>query len=75
MHTNTVEGVWSQLKYLSKDFSGITFSLLEQLETCGIKSEDYLNDFICYYLFLRYCRRKQMSNTQKENYLTSIIKI
>ena len=53
IHINTVESFWSQIKYLSKDFSGINFNLLDNLVSKGISARDLLNDLICYYLFLR----------------------
>ena len=51
-HTNTVEGLWSQIKRLSNNFAGLNFSILENIEKEGIQSEDYINDLLCYYLFL-----------------------
>ena len=57
-HTNTVEGLWGQIKRLSNNFSGLNFNILENVEKDGIKSEDYINDWLCYFLLLRDLKRK-----------------
>ena len=60
-HTNTVEGLWSQIKRLTKNFSGITFSMVEKLESNGVNIKNYFDAWICYALFLR--------NVEKNKYL------
>ena len=50
-HTNTVEGLWSCLKRLSNQFSEITFDTLDKLEKGGKNPSDYIDDWICYFLF------------------------
>ena len=64
-HTNTVEGLWDQIKGLSNNFAGLNFSILENIEKEGIQSEDYINDWLCYYLFLRDLKRKTFSENDK----------
>lgn len=39
-HTNTVEGLWSRIKRLCNDFSGITFNLLDKVEKRDINPKD-----------------------------------
>ena len=51
-HTNIIEGLWSCLKRLSNHFSGITFETLGKLEKEGKNPSDYIDDWICYFLFL-----------------------
>ena len=46
MHTNSIEGLWSQLKRLNNNFSGINFEIINQLEKKLINPVDYLNDWI-----------------------------
>ena len=53
LHTNTVEDLWSCLKRLSNQFSGITFDTLDKLEKDGKNPSDYIDDWIYYFLFLR----------------------
>ena len=43
-HTNTIEGLWSQIKRLCYNFSGINFTLLDKLTNKGIEPKDYLDD-------------------------------
>ena len=74
-HTNTVEGLWGQIKRLSNNFAGLNFSILENIEKEGIKSEDYINGWLSYYLFLRDLKRKKFSENNKFNYLNNILKI
>ena len=40
-HTNTVEGLWSQFKRLSNNFSGLTLNMIEKMEYNGINVKNY----------------------------------
>ena len=51
-HTNTVEGLWSCIKRISNGFSGINFGLLSDLEKEGIDAKSYIDDWLCYCLFM-----------------------
>ena len=61
-HTNTIEGLWSQIKILSHDFAGINFALLNNIEKLGINAQDYLNDWICSSLYFRRVMSKNFKN-------------
>ena len=52
-NTNSVEGLWSQLKRLTHDFSGLTINTINYLEANGINTQEYLDSWICFGLFLR----------------------
>ena len=71
----TVEGLWGQIKRLSNNFSGLYFNILENVEKDGIKSEDYINDWLCYFLLLRDLKRKCHGDIEKFNYVNNIFKI
>ena len=64
-HTNIVEGLWSQIKRLSNDFSGINFNVLEYLMKEGIEPKDYINSWICNSLFFRECKIKNYTEKKK----------
>ena len=64
-----------KIKRLNGNFSGITFKTLEKLESNGITSKDYLNDWICYSLFLRDCDKNKYDESQSREYLVKILKI
>ena len=64
-HTNTIEGLWSQIKRLNNNFSGLNFEIINQLENKGISAIDYLNDWICWSLYLRICELKKYNKFNK----------
>ena len=68
-------GLWDQIKRLSNNFAELNFSILVNIKKEGIKSEDYINDRLSYYLFLRDLKRKNFSENDKINYLNDILKI
>ena len=59
-HTNTIEGLWSQIKRLSNNFSGLTLNMIENMENRGINIKNYLDGYICYALFLRNVEKKKI---------------
>lgn len=58
-HTKTVEGLWSYIKRLRSNFSGL--SLNSQLENKDIQSKDYIDDWLCYCLFMKEIERKNLN--------------
>jgi hypothetical protein len=50
-HTNTVEGVWSKIKRLTHNFTGLNGNIIHKLEEKGINIMDYFNDWICTAIF------------------------
>ena len=64
-HTNNIEGQWSQIKRLCNNFTGINFTLLDKLERKGISTKDYLDDWICWALFLRDIELKKLNKIKK----------
>jgi hypothetical protein len=73
-HTNTIEGLWSQIKRLSNDFSGITINLIDKLESEGIDGKEYLDGWICCSLFFRECELKKLNKISKINLLLTYLK-
>jgi len=73
-HTNTVEGLWSQIKRLSNNFSGLTLNMIEKMEYNGINVKNYLDGWICYGLFLRNVERRKLSSLNTKNYLIELLK-
>ena len=74
-HTNTIEGLWSQIKRLCKDFAGINFKLLNKIANKGISEKDYLDDWICWGLFLRNIELKKLNKLNKIIELNKLLKI
>ena len=64
-HTNNIEGLWSQIKRLCFNFTGINFTLLDKLSNKGIAPKDYLDDWICWGLFLRNTELKKFNKINK----------
>ena len=73
-HTNTIEGLWSQIKRLSNNFSGITINLIDKLESEGIDGKEYLDGWICCSLFFRECELKKLNKISKINLLLTYLK-
>ena len=46
-----------------------------KLEKEGINSKDYIDDWLCYSLFLREIERKKLNEVQSREYLLDILKI
>ena len=74
-HTNSMEGLWTTIKRLTNNFSGINFIILANLENKGIRQIVFLNGWICFALFLRDCERENYNEELTKNYLIEIIKI
>ena len=74
-HTNSIEGLWSQIKRLSNNFSGLTINQLENMENHGTNIKNYLDGWICYSLFLRMIEKRKLSTLHKKNYLIDFLKI
>jgi len=60
-----VEGLWSSIKRLCKDFTGINISNLDKLVENGINIKDNLNDWICYALLLLDFERFKLNKISK----------
>ena len=58
-HTNTVKGLWSQIKWISHDFSN--FKILDDIEKNGDNARNYIDNWICFSLFIRECEIKKES--------------
>ena len=74
-HTNSIEELWSQIKRLSNNFSGLTINQLENMENNGTNIKNYLYSWIYYALFLRMIEKKKLSKINTQNYLINILKI
>lgn len=73
-HTNTIEGLWSQLKRLCSDFSGINTITLNNLSNNGEDVKGYIDDWICYALFLCDIERFKLNKNSKFDLLLHYIK-
>ena len=72
-HTNTMEGLWSQIKRISHNFFGLNFKILDDIIKEGGNAKDYLNNWICYTLSLRECEMKKMNTIDKRGFLNKIL--
>lgn len=73
-HTNTVEGLWSQIKRICSDFSGINVTSLNYLSNNGVEIREYLDDWICFSLFFRDIERFKLNTNLKINLLINYLK-
>ena len=68
MHTNTIEGLWSQIKLLNKNFSGLNISMINKMFFTDKDKIEYLDGWIVYSLFLREIEIKKYNWTERINY-------
>ena len=66
------EGLWSCIKQISNNFSGLNIKMLNDLENKGIDPQNYLDGGICFYLFIRYIEKNKFTDEQAKNYLIDI---
>ena len=60
-HTNTVEGLWSKIKRLSNNFSGITMNYINELQNESTDIKNYFDCWIRYSFFQRNIEKNQLS--------------
>ena len=60
IHTNTVEGLWSQIKRLNNNFSGLNINNIIKKFTSDTDKINYLDGWIAYSLFLREIEMKKL---------------
>lgn len=73
-HTNTIEGLWTCLKSLSRNFTGINFDILNKIEKERINPSSDIDDWVCFYLFLRDIERKNFNYIKVKAFLSEILK-
>ena len=66
-HTNTVEGLWSTIKRINNNFSGLSFNILDDITKNGGNPSDYIDDWICFSLFFRDVKMRILTVTILEN--------
>ena len=71
-HTNTVEGLWACIKRITNNFNGLNFNILSNIEKEGINASDYIDDWLCYALFIRDVNRKNLNEDEARNFLYDI---
>lgn len=69
LHTNSIEGIWSSIKRISNNFAGINFKILEGLENNGNNLWDYLDGWICFFLFIRGIEKNKLNDDQTKSFL------
>ena len=69
LYTNTIEGLWSQIKRLSKNFTGTSISKLNKNFKGNSEKISYLNGWICYSLMVREIERKTLNRNDRINLL------
>ena len=74
-HTNNIEGLWSQIKRLTNNFSGITIGSISEKCQNDKEKKDYLDNWICYALYFREIEQKKLSRKGKISLLINYIKI
>ena len=74
-HTNNIEGLWSQIKRLTNNFSGINIGKLNEIQPTQKGKKNYLDSWICYGLYFRRVEKNKLSRTGKINLLIKYIKL
>ena len=65
-HTNTVESLWSQIKYYANHFTGLSIeNLNKEFNSDETLIKEYLDGWITYALLLREFKRKRLSWIQR----------
>ena len=52
-HTNNIEGLWSQIKRITNNFSGLSINKINQMFTTANEKKNYLDGWITYSLLIR----------------------
>ena len=74
-HNNTIEGMWSQIKRHSKNFSGISIEMIDKLYINDTDKIKYLNGWICFSLLLREFEKEKLNKSKKIDLLMKYLKI
>ena len=75
-HTNSVESLWGQIKKYTNNFSGLSIDFLKsKFNENNDLIKEYLDDWICYALFLREIIRKKLSWNNRIHYSCDFLKI
>ena len=72
-HTNTVEGLWFQIKRITSNFSGLTIENYEKNFDNENEQKSYLDEWICYSLLIRFIEKEKSSKKQKRNLLLNYL--
>ena len=64
-HTNTIEGVWSQIKRITSDFYGMNGSIFKSYANDYHIIETYFNALICTALFFMRCEHLKLGDQAK----------
>ena len=75
LNTNNIEGLWSQIKRLTNNFSGITIGSINEICQTEIEKKAYLDNWICYALYFREIEKKKLSRKGRISLLVTYIKI
>ncbi len=68
LHINTVEGLWQCLKCLGKNVRGLNFKTLKKIGKKGLNPSNYIDDWVCFYFFLRHIGRKNLNESEAKNF-------
>ena len=74
-HTNTIEGLWSQIKGLCDNFSGLSIFNLDKKFSSDKQKKIYLDGWICYALLLREFERKKLNWKKRVELLCQYLSI
>jgi len=76
LHTNTIESLWSQIKNITQNFSGLVVDLLKKkFNNNEIEITNYIHGWLCFALLFRDFRRLKLNINDKINLLNNYLKI
>ena len=64
-HTNTIEGVWSNIKIITNNFNGINGSIYNKFKNNEIEFYNYINGLICVTLYYMRCENFKLGDNEK----------
>ena len=62
-----------QKKRISHDFSGVNFKILKDIENKDGNACEYIDDWICFSLFIRECEKMKLTEAEKREFLNKIL--
>ncbi len=76
LHTNTIESLWSQLKNIIQNFSGLIVDLLKKkFNKNEIEITNYIDGWLSFAILLRDFRRLKLNINDKINLINNYLKI
>ena len=75
LNTNTIESLWSKIKNITQNFSGLVVDFLKKkFNNNEIEITNYINGWLCFALLLRDFSRLKLKINDKINLINNYLK-